>query len=69
MVTFPKKDESITTIGMRIVAPEIAAHITNVFNIFRRKSISRAIGTPNKAANGQPRSADIAMKKTANVYF
>jgi hypothetical protein len=55
----PKYDESIRTIGTRIVMADIKPQTKNVLIFFSRISMSRAMGTPINTANGQPRKQRI----------
>lgn len=65
----PKYVESITTIGMAMVAPEIKTQVQKVRYIRLRSNISKAIGRPISPANGQPKSVEIATKNMASGYF
>lgn len=54
---------------MAMVAAEIADQVINNFHSFLRNNKSTAIGTPIRAAKGQPSNAEMAIKNMDKAYF
>lgn len=69
ITNFPKYDESNKIIGSNIVTPDNTVQIINNLTFRCLTSMSNTIGSPTIAANGQPKSADMAVKNIANLYF
>lgn len=55
--------------GTAMVTADIPVQTKKVRIMRLRSNKSAAIGIPIKAANGQPRSADMATKNMAREYF